>query len=61
MYMSDAYHLGGGGRGGWNRKSKSHDLRVRFLQAGSFWLPRQDFCWAVSQDLDTSGQYRCDI
>ena len=30
-------------RGGWNRKSKSHDLRARFLQAGSFWLPRQEF------------------
>ena len=30
-------------RGGWNRKSKSHDLRARFLQAGSYWLPRQEF------------------
>ena len=30
-------------RGGWNRKLKSHDLRARYLQAGSFGLPRQEF------------------
>ena len=42
-YIMPMYGCRLSGREGWNRKSKSHDLWARFLQAGSFWLSWLEF------------------